>query len=135
MSLIPLMLGEYNISADYASWLASVFYGGLLVGAMFIERVVRQVGHRKAFIGCLAAFSLTIVTLPVFANGLVWLAARFIAGIAVAGVGGAALGGEIRRTTADVADTPIGDAVEDKEALEAGINLKTAVVRLAKRGK
>ena len=86
MSLIPLMLGEYNISADYASWLASVFYGGLLTGAIFIERVVRQVGHRKAFIGCLAVFSLTIITLPIFANGLVWVVARFIAGIAVAGV-------------------------------------------------
>ncbi|MGR2668600.1 MFS transporter [Vibrio campbellii] len=86
MSLIPLMLGEYNISADYASWLASVFYGGLLVGAIFFERIVRSVGHRKAFVGCLATFSLTIVALPLIPNGTVWLAARFIAGMAVAGV-------------------------------------------------
>ncbi|MGR5236026.1 MFS transporter [Vibrio alfacsensis] len=86
MSLIPLMLGEYNISADYASWLASVFYGGLLFGAIFFERIVHSVGHRKAFIGCLAAFSATIVILPVIPNGMVWLLARFIAGIAVAGV-------------------------------------------------
>ncbi|MEI8597875.1 MFS transporter [Vibrio sp. M60_M31a] len=86
MSLIPLMLGEYNISADYASWLASVFYGGLLTGAIFFERIVRSVGHRNAFIACLMAFSLTIVAMPVFANGFVWLVARFIAGIAVAGV-------------------------------------------------
>ncbi|BBL90711.1 MFS transporter [Vibrio rotiferianus] len=86
MSLIPLMLGEYNISADYASWLASVFYGGLLVGAIFFERIVRSVGHRKAFVGCLATFSLTIVALPLIPNGIVWLVARFIAGMAVAGV-------------------------------------------------
>ncbi|MGR5444164.1 MFS transporter [Vibrio sp. 10N.222.52.B12] len=86
MSLIPLMLGEYNISADYASWLASVFYGGLLVGAIFFERVVRSVGHRKAFVGCLATFSLTIMAMPILPNGMVWLAARFIAGMAVAGV-------------------------------------------------
>jgi len=86
MSLIPLMLGEYNISADYASWLASVFYGGLLVGAIFFERIVRSVGHRKAFVGCLATFSLTIVALPLIPSGMVWLAARFIAGMAVAGV-------------------------------------------------
>ncbi|UTZ29036.1 MFS transporter [Vibrio campbellii] len=86
MSLIPLMLGEYNISADYASWLASVFYGGLLAGAIFFERIVRSVGHRKAFVGCLATFSLTIVALPLIPNGMVWLAARFIAGMAVAGV-------------------------------------------------
>ncbi|PQJ69940.1 MFS transporter [Vibrio jasicida] len=86
MSLIPLMLGEYNISADYASWLASVFYGGLLVGAIFFERVVRSVGHRKAFVGCLATFSLTIMAMPILPNGMVWLVARFIAGMAVAGV-------------------------------------------------
>ncbi len=86
MSLIPLMLGEYNISADYASWLASVFYIGLLIGATFFESVVRTVGHRQAFIGCLVAFSFTILALPVFANSLVWLIARFIAGITVAGV-------------------------------------------------
>ncbi|OHY92331.1 MFS transporter [Vibrio rotiferianus] len=86
MSLIPLMLGEYNISADYASWLASVFYGGLLVGAIFFERIVRSVGHRKAFVGCLATFSFTIVALPLVPNGIVWLVARFIAGMAVAGV-------------------------------------------------
>jgi MFS family permease len=86
MSLIPLMLGEYNISADYASWLASVFYAGLLVGAIFFERIVREIGHRKAFVGCLATFSLTIIALPIIPNGTVWLVARFIAGMAVAGV-------------------------------------------------
>ncbi|CAE6940166.1 MFS transporter [Vibrio sp. B1FLJ16] len=86
MSLIPLMLGEYNISSDYASWLASVFYVGLLIGAMFFERVVRTFGHRKAYIACLVAFSFTILALPVFANGLIWLVARFIAGITVAGI-------------------------------------------------
>ncbi|MBR9788617.1 MAG: MFS transporter [Vibrionaceae bacterium] len=86
MSLIPLMLGEYNISANYASWLASVFYVGLLIGASFFERIVRTTGHRKAFIGCLVIFSFTIIAMPIFANGLVWLFARFIAGITVAGV-------------------------------------------------
>ncbi len=86
MSLIPLMLGEYNISGDYASWLASVFYIGLLIGALFFENVVRSVGHRNAFIGCLITFSLTIIALPVFADGIVWLFARFIAGITVAGL-------------------------------------------------
>jgi len=86
MSLIPLMLGEYNISADYASWLASVFYGGLLVGAIIFERIVRSTGHRKAFVGSLVTFSLTIVALPLIPNGMIWLAARFIAGISVAGV-------------------------------------------------
>jgi MFS family permease len=86
MSLIPLMLNEYGIESSYASWLASVFYGGLLLGAFFIESLVKRMGHRIAFIACLALFVATIVALPLFANAWLWLVARFIAGISVAGV-------------------------------------------------
>lgn len=86
MSLIPLMLGEYGIDANNASWLASVFYTGLLVGAVIIEPAVKHVGHRIAFIACLILFIATIVILPLAPIVWVWLVARFIAGIAVAGV-------------------------------------------------
>ncbi|CAM3037476.1 MFS transporter [Vibrio mytili] len=86
MSLIPLMLSEYGIPSEFASWLASSFYAGLLIGALFIERMVRQMGHRKAFVTCLSAFTLTILVMPAFADGFVWLIARFIAGITVAGI-------------------------------------------------
>lgn len=86
MSLIPLMLNEYGIGAHNASWLASVFYAGLLVGALIIEPVVKHLGHRVAFIASLLLFILTIITLPLAPVVWVWLAARFIAGIAVAGV-------------------------------------------------
>ncbi|MGL6026870.1 MAG: MFS transporter, partial [Vibrio sp.] len=33
MSLVPLMLPYYQLEASLASWLASGFYAGLLVGA------------------------------------------------------------------------------------------------------
>ncbi|MGV2986229.1 MFS transporter [Vibrio sp. E150_011] len=86
MSLIPLMLNEYGIAASHASWLASVFYAGLLVGAVIIEPAVKYVGHRIAFVACLIVFVMTIVVLPLVPIAGVWMAARFIAGIAVAGV-------------------------------------------------
>ncbi|USD67593.1 MFS transporter [Vibrio sp. SCSIO 43136] len=86
MSLIPLMLGEYGIASSYASWLASVFYAGLLLGAIVVEPAVKLIGHRKAFIVCLALFMATIMALPLLPVVWVWLAARFVAGIAVAGV-------------------------------------------------
>ncbi|GAB7220137.1 MFS transporter [Vibrio comitans] len=86
MSVIPLMLNQYNIPTHYASWLASAFYAGLLFGAIIIERIIHRVGHRSAFIGCLVTFALTVVVLPMFTNGFVWLVARFTAGIAVAGI-------------------------------------------------
>ncbi len=86
MSLIPLMLPHYGLESSLASWLASVFYAGLLVGAVVIEPVVTKVGHRNAFVYCLAAFIATIAVLPALNSATVWLVARFIAGIAVAGV-------------------------------------------------
>lgn len=86
MSLIPLMLGQYGIDASNASWLASVFYAGLLVGAVVIEPAVKHIGHRIAFIACLALFIATIVALPLMPVAWAWLIARFVAGIAVAGV-------------------------------------------------
>ncbi|GEA60898.1 MFS transporter [Vibrio comitans] len=86
MSVIPLMLSRFSIPMHYASWLASAFYAGLLFGAVIVERIIHKVGHRRAFIGCLVTFALTVIALPMFTNGLVWLVARFIAGVAVAGI-------------------------------------------------
>lgn len=64
MSLIPLMLTEYGIGTSNASWLASIFYAGLLVGAVIIEPAVKYLGHRVSFIACLVLFIVTIVVLP-----------------------------------------------------------------------
>lgn len=86
MSLIPLMLEQYGLSTDAASWLASAFYAGLLLGAMFIEPIVAKIGHKSSFIVFLILFALTIAVMPLFATQEAWLFARFIAGMAVAGV-------------------------------------------------
>lgn len=86
MSLIPLMLPEYNLDTSLASWLASVFYAGLLIGAAGVEPLVKKVGHRNAFVYCLITFIFTIMILPVLPNAAVWVAARLVAGMAVAGV-------------------------------------------------
>lgn len=86
MSLIPLMLPHYDMDLTLASWLASAFYAGLLLGSVLIEPMVSKVGHKYAFVCCLVLFILTIAALPTFAYDGVWLIARFIAGMAVAGV-------------------------------------------------
>jgi len=86
MSLIPLMLPQYGLGSQLASWLASCFYAGLLVGAIGIEPVVAKAGHKNAFVVCLAVLAATVAALPLMPYALAWLSARFIAGIAVAGV-------------------------------------------------
>ena len=60
MSLIPLMLSHYNLDTAIASWLASSFYAGLLVGALSIEPLVTRVGYKHGFALCLGILVLTI---------------------------------------------------------------------------
>ncbi|WP_394240716.1 MFS transporter [Vibrio astriarenae] len=86
MSVIPLALPQYGLDHSLASWLASAFYAGLLIGAMMIEPLVNRIGHRFAFIASLLVFIFTIAVLVVFPVAAIWLAARLLAGISVAGI-------------------------------------------------
>ncbi|CAM3795521.1 MFS transporter [Xenorhabdus thuongxuanensis] len=86
MSLIPLSMENFNIDTLYASWLASAYYAGLLIGSMMIEPVIARIGHRLSFIVFLLLLSSTVIVLPFFPNKEIWLLVRCIAGVAVAGV-------------------------------------------------
>ena len=86
MSLIPLMLPYYGLDSSLASWLASVFYVGLLLGAIIIEPIVSRLGHKYTLGLCLAIFAVTSLVLPILAHSSAWLVARLVAGFSVAGI-------------------------------------------------
>lgn len=86
MSLIPLSMANFNIDTDYASWLASAYYGGLLIGSIMIEPIIAKLGHRFSFVIFLLLLAATVLVLPFFPNLDIWLFVRGIAGIAVAGI-------------------------------------------------
>lgn len=86
MSLIPLSMGSFGIDTQYAGWLASAYYIGLLIGSMLIEPVIAKIGHRLSFIGFLLMLAATVVVLPWAPSIEAWLPNRLVAGIAVAGI-------------------------------------------------
>ena len=86
MSSLPLMLSEYGLDSNLSSWLASAFYAGLLAGTLLIERAIKRVGHRDAFVIALTIFIATFLLLPLAPHQYVWLLARFVAGVSVAGI-------------------------------------------------
>ncbi|MEZ8721982.1 MFS transporter [Vibrio pomeroyi] len=86
MSSLPLMLSEYGLDSNLSSWLASAFYAGLLAGTLLIERAIARIGHKDAFVVALSVFIATILVLPLIPHQAVWLLARFVAGVSVAGI-------------------------------------------------
>lgn len=86
MSLIPLSLGNFGLSPDLAPWLASIFYLGLLLGALRVERLIAKMGHRRGFVLFLSLLIASIVAMLLLPGASVWLAARLLAGFTVAGV-------------------------------------------------
>ncbi|MCQ8865946.1 MFS transporter [Vibrio splendidus] len=86
MSSLPLMLSEYGLDSNLSSWLASAFYAGLLAGTLLIEHAIARVGHKDAFVIALSVFIATILVLPLAPHQSVWLLARFVAGVSVAGI-------------------------------------------------
>lgn len=86
MSLIPLALEPRGLSVGLASWLASIFYAGLLPGALFSARVVARFGHRFSLVLFLLTLAVTVGVMAMSSSEITWLSARFFAGNAVAGV-------------------------------------------------
>ena len=86
MSLIPLSLTANGLSSTLSPWLASIFYLGLLIGAFTIQRIVAITGHRIAFMAFLVLLTLTVAVQVAWPGEFIWLAARLVAGIAVAGI-------------------------------------------------
>ncbi|QPK06170.1 MFS transporter [Vibrio kanaloae] len=86
MSSLPLMLSEYGLDSSLSSWLASAFYAGLLAGTLLIERAIARIGHKDAFVMALSIFISTIIVLPMLPHQTIWLLARFVAGVSVAGI-------------------------------------------------
>ncbi|AOM42945.1 MFS transporter [Xenorhabdus hominickii] len=86
MSLIPLSMASFNIDTVYASWLASAYYVGLLIGSMMIEPIIAKIRHRLSFIVFLLLLMATVIALPFFPHKDIWLLIRCIAGVAVAGI-------------------------------------------------
>lgn len=86
MSVLPLTLASHQIPETAAGWLASIYYFGLLAGAMFIEPVINKTGHRMAFIGFIALLALSVSFMAITSTLSLWMASRFVAGFAVAGI-------------------------------------------------
>lgn len=99
LSLIIIMMGiaclntfvSLKLSADGFSSLItgisySVYYAGMMLGAVHLEKVIHSKGHIRSFAMFAAIASTTIMLQSFFAPPIPWLLFRFLTGLAVSGL-------------------------------------------------
>ncbi|GGB06153.1 MFS transporter [Agarivorans gilvus] len=86
MSLIPLALVSFSLSEALSPWLASAYFGGLLLGALKAQRLISRCLHRVSFIICLVTLLASVLLMYFFPHAAAWLVLRAIAGAATAGI-------------------------------------------------
>ncbi|WP_374368198.1 MFS transporter [Dongia sp.] len=85
MPLIGIQLARGGASSIVIGATASAYFVGFLAGTLTCQRIIRRVGHIRAFgVFVVLAADATILHL-VFQNAYVWIGLRAIAGFALAG--------------------------------------------------
>lgn len=82
---ISIRLTQLGYSSFIAGVIQASYYTGMIIGALFLEKLIHQKGHIRAFSICAGACS-AILLVQSFSNSpWLWLLCRFIAGYCVAG--------------------------------------------------
>ncbi|WP_374655472.1 MFS transporter [Dongia sp.] len=85
MPLIGIQLARWGVSSIVVGVAASAYFVGFLAGTLFCQRIIKRVGHIRAFgVFVVLAADATVLHL-VFQDAYFWIALRAIAGFALAG--------------------------------------------------
>jgi MFS family permease len=85
-TLIGLRLERAGHSTMIIGLVATGYFAGLTIGALRAERVVRRVGHIRAFAAFVALLSASTLTYALIQQPLLWGTLRLVDGFCIAGV-------------------------------------------------
>lgn len=85
-TLIALRLREAGAGTGVIGAVATCYFVGLALGSLLVFRLVRRVGHIRAFAAFVSLYSATILTYAMVEHTALWAGLRFIDGFCMAGV-------------------------------------------------
>src|SRR5690606_1775441 len=85
-TLIGLRLERGGSGTMVIGLVAASYFAGLVAGALRAGKVVRSVGHIRAFAAFVALLSASTLTYALFQHPALWAALRLVDGMCVAGV-------------------------------------------------
>lgn len=86
IALLPLRMIDAGMSTLAIGWLAVAYAGGFLTGCLFSGRVIRAIGHIRAFSVFAAVLSVVSLAFAMEVHAITWTVLRFITGVCLAGL-------------------------------------------------
>ena len=84
--ILPLKMEDAGYSTASYGFLGSVFFAGLLTGALSAKNFIQSFGHIRAFAAFATVFSAVVILHPLFKAYAFWILLRFIGGFCIAGL-------------------------------------------------
>jgi MFS family permease len=78
--LLPVRMGLDNVSTDTIGMVLSLYFVGLLLGALFSINLIKRAGHIRMFAGCVTLGAISILICSLFSETLLWGAMRVVLG-------------------------------------------------------
>lgn len=85
-TLVPVRVELLGASAAVAGAIATGYFLGLVIGALYNPRLIHNVGRIRALAGFAAIFSATALLLPLVPWPALWIVIRAVAGASLAGL-------------------------------------------------
>jgi MFS family permease len=85
-TLIALRGAQEGFAPSLIGFMGTAYFGGFLLGCIFITRIMKSVGHIRAFSALAAIAASGTLTLVLFIDPLMWSAVRFATGFCFAGL-------------------------------------------------
>ena len=85
-TLIALRGSQEGFSPEVIGFMGTAYFGGFLLGCLFIVQIMRAVGHVRTFSALAAIASAGTLMLAIFIEPVMWIAIRFVSGFCFAGL-------------------------------------------------
>jgi MFS family permease len=78
--LLPVRMGLDGSDTTAIGVVLSLYYAGMLLGAIYSKNLISRAGHVRMFAGCAAIAAVSILLCSLYSNPLLWGVMRFIIG-------------------------------------------------------
>jgi len=78
--LLPVRMGLEQVNTDTIGLVLSLYFVGMLIGAIYSKNLINQSGHIRMFAGCVALSAVSILVCSLYTDPVLWAAMRVLLG-------------------------------------------------------